>query len=96
MVKRVFKAVLLAGLIAVARIAAACSSKDGSGTASASAAGGSAALTVKDFAFDPSSVSGASGGDHDTLTTEGAVVHSLHDGRRPCQSGHRAMGVVVQ
>ena len=78
MVRRVFKGAMLAGLIAVALTAAACSSKDGSGTGgSASAAGGSAALTVKDFAFDPSSVSVASGGTTITVTNEGTVVHSF-------------------
>lgn len=78
MVKRVSKGVTLAGVIALALTAAACSSKDGSGTGgSASAAGGSAALTVKDFEFAPSSVSVASGGSTITVTNEGTVVHSF-------------------
>jgi plastocyanin len=78
MVKRVFRGVALAGLIAVALTAAACSSKDGSGTGgSASVAGGSVALTVKDFEFDPSSLSVASGGSTITVTNEGTVVHSF-------------------
>ncbi len=81
---------LLVVVASVALTAAACSkSNDAGGSASASASvsastggSGSATLTVKDFAFDPSTLSVPSGQTTITITNEGAVTHnfSLDDG----------------
>ena len=83
---------LLVVVASVALTAAACSkSNDAGGSASASASAsaststggsGAATLTVKDFAFDPSSLSVPSGQTTITITNEGAVTHnfSLDDG----------------
>ena len=85
---------LLVVVASVALTATACSkSNDAGGSASASASApasapastggsGTATLTVKDFAFDPSSLSVPSGKTTITITNEGAVTHnfSLDDG----------------
>jgi plastocyanin len=83
---------LVVMVASVALTAAACSkSNDAGGSTSAptsasapasTGGSGSATLTVKDFAFDPNSLSVASGQSTITITNDGAVTHnfSLDDG----------------
>ena len=83
---------LLVLVASAALTAAACSkSNDGGGSTSAPAStsasastggSGAATLTVKDFAFDPSTLSVPSGQTTIIITNEGAVTHnfSLDDG----------------
>lgn len=76
---------LLVVVASLALTAAACSkSNDAGGSTSASASApastggsGTATLTVKDFAFDPSSLSVPSGQTTITITNEGAVTHNF-------------------
>jgi plastocyanin len=85
MVRRGVGTVVFAGMLAVALTASACGSSEDSGTGgtpSAQGGGATAALTVKDFAFDPSTVAVSSGEATITVTNEGTVKHSftLDDG----------------
>ena len=83
MVIRRTRGVVMAGALALVLTAGACSSSDDGGSSSSSApassggGGGTATLTVKDFAFDPVSLSVATGETTITVTNEGAVEHSF-------------------
>jgi plastocyanin len=84
MKERGIRGTALAGVVLLALTAAACSSNDddGGGTGDGTQGAGSAALTVKDFEFDPGSLTVASGETTITVTNDGAVEHnfSLDDG----------------
>jgi plastocyanin len=63
-------------LSAVMLVGAACSSKDEGGGGSSSGAS-DATVTVKDFAFEPSTISVSSGEHTITVTNTGSVEHSF-------------------
>lgn len=87
MTKRGMRGAALAGVVVLALTAAGCSSNDDGGgsdggTPATGGTAGTAALTVKDFEFDPGSLAVSSGETTITVTNEGTVEHnfSLDDG----------------
>ena len=83
-----YPAVLLAAVLALTLVGAACSSNGNGGSSGSSGSSGSTGaaadvtMTVKNFAFEPSTVNVSSGSTTIAITNTGSTVHSftLDDG----------------